>query len=50
MHWLHAAAAFGDQDTVTGTGPYAGRTFLLFKTTGNAAVYCIDVTGPWDTN
>ncbi len=49
-HWMHTAASFGDQDTVSGTGPYVGRTFLLFKTTGNAAAYCMDVTGPWDGN
>lgn len=50
FHWLHGIAAFADGDTVAGSGPYAGHTFLLLKTTGNSAAYCIDITGPWDTN
>jgi hypothetical protein len=50
MDWLHAVGTFTDQDTVTGAGAYAGHTFLLFKTTGNAAAYCVDIVGPWDTN
>lgn len=50
MQWLHTVASFADQDTVSGAGPYAGRTFLLFKTTGNSNAYCIDISGPWDTN
>lgn len=50
MHYLHTVASFNDQDTVTGAGPYASRTFLLLKTTGNNGAYCIDITGPWDTN
>ena len=49
-HYLHAVASFADQDTITGAGAYAGRTFLLLKTSPNAAVFCIDITGPWDTN
>jgi hypothetical protein len=35
---------------VAGADAYAGHTFLLFKATGNAAAYCIDITGPWDAN
>lgn len=50
FHFLHNPSVFTDQDTVTGVGPYAGRTFLLFKTTTNAGVYCMDITGPWNVN
>lgn len=50
MHFLHAIAGVADQDTITGAGVYAGRTFLIIKGTGNSGVYCIDITGPWDTN
>jgi hypothetical protein len=50
VQYMHTVASFADQDTVAGAGPFAGRTFLLFKTTGNSAAYCIDITGPWDAN
>lgn len=50
MHFLHGITAIADQDTIAGAGVYAGRTFLMFKTTANGGVYCIDITGPWDAN
>jgi hypothetical protein len=49
-HYLHTVASFTDQDTVAGAGVYSGHTFLLFKTTGQGGVHCIDITGAWDTN
>jgi hypothetical protein len=48
--WLHPIAGVADQDTVTGAGVYSGHTFLLFKQSQNSGLYCIDITGPWDTN
>jgi hypothetical protein len=49
MHQMHLLASWADQDQVTGSGVYAGHTFLMFKTTPNAGVYCIDIQA-WDTN
>ena len=42
-----------DGDTVTGSGAYAGRTFMVVKNVpGSSAVGTItlDITGPWETN
>jgi hypothetical protein len=50
MAYMHSQASYTDQDTVAGAGIYTGHTFLLFKTTPNGGGYCIDITGPWDTN
>jgi hypothetical protein len=47
---LHPATAFTDGDTVTGSGAYAGRTFLLVKQLGTNGVSAFDITGPWETN
>lgn len=49
MHFLHTTS-FADQDTIAGTGIYAGRTFLLLRQGHNGGVYCLDITGPWDAN
>jgi hypothetical protein len=49
-HFLHTLASVADGDTVSGSGVYAGHTFLIFKQTPAGGVHCIDITGPWDTN
>jgi hypothetical protein len=50
----HAAATFGDGDTVTGAGAYAGRTFLVVKSCigvgGGASLVLVDITGAWEAN
>lgn len=50
-HQVHAAASFGDGDTFTGVGDFAGRTFLLIKFSGgtsgtSAGVFCVE-TSDW---
>jgi hypothetical protein len=49
-HFLHTLASVADGDTISGSGIYAGRTFLIFKQSPGAGVHCFDITGPWDTN
>lgn len=53
-HICHAQSAFTDGDTITGSGPYAGRTFLIIKqgqgVNTTAGCYCMEITGPWESN
>jgi hypothetical protein len=42
--------ALSNGDTITGSGAYTGRTFLAIKPGANACCYCLDITGPWETN
>lgn len=48
----HSLAAFTDGDTITGSGAYAGRTFLTIvgMAPGGANMMCVDITGAWETN
>lgn len=48
---LHAISAFTDRDTFSGTGPYAGKTFIVLKAAGffSSGVYIIE-TSDWDAN
>ena len=42
-----------DGDTVTGSGAYAGRTFMVVKNVPSASsggLVLLDITGPWETN
>jgi hypothetical protein len=50
-HWVHPIAGVIDGDTFIGVpgSEYDGRSFLLFKTSGNSGVYCIETTN-WDTS
>lgn len=47
-HFCHAAASVGDLDTFTGVGDLLGIEFLFLKLGGNAGVYTMDVSGPWE--
>lgn len=48
----HPSAGFSADlgDTITGSGAYAGRTFQVIKQAPSGGVFCIDITGPWETN
>jgi len=46
--FLHPIASVADQDTVSGTGDFAGKTFLFIKTSGNSGVYMIETSNTVD--
>jgi hypothetical protein len=49
----HNTSLFTDGDLISGTGVYAGKTFLIIKVTAGSGVpgmLTFDITGPWDTN
>jgi len=48
-HFLHVIANLNDGDTFNGSGDYAGRSFMVVKTSGNSGVYVIETT-TWDTS
>lgn len=48
--FLHPIASVADADTVSGTGDFAGKTFLFIKTSGNSGVYMIETSNTLDTN
>jgi hypothetical protein len=47
-HILHAAGGFADGDTFTGTGDYAGRTFIVVKG-ANGGLAAVETTA-WDVS
>lgn len=49
-HFLHAIASVADQDTVSGVGDLAGKTYLFIKTSGNSGVYSIETSNTVETN
>ena len=53
-HVCHTINSFADRDTIVGSGPYAGRTFLVILNLGgltsSAGMLAFDITGPWETN
>ena len=48
-HLLHAISNVNDGDTFSGSGYYAGRTFMVVKQSGNSGAYVIETTA-WDTS
>ena len=48
--WLHPITNINDQDTFTGTGDLAGKTFLIVKQTPNAGVWVIETSATLETN
>ena len=40
--------------TIVGSGAYTGRTFLVIKSVNGGStltsLFCMDITGPWETN
>jgi len=49
-HFCHPIASVADADTVSGTGDFAGKTFLFIKTSGNSGVYMIETSNTVDVN
>ena len=47
--FMHPISNITDNDVFSGTGDFAGRTFLLIKQSGNAGAYVIETTN-WDTS
>jgi hypothetical protein len=47
---LQPTAAMANGDTFSGTGDLAGKTFLIIKPSGNAAVYTIETSATLETN
>jgi hypothetical protein len=47
---LHAIANFTDGQTFSGTGDYAGKTFVAIKESANLGVYIIETSNTVDTN
>jgi hypothetical protein len=48
--FCHAISNVNDGDTFNGVGQFAGRSFLLLKTSGNNGIYCIETSATLDTN
>lgn len=48
--FMHAIASVADQDTVSGTGDFAGKTFLFIKEAASSGVYMIETSNTLDTN
>jgi hypothetical protein len=48
--FLHAISNVSDQQTFTGSGGYAGRTFLIIKQSGNSGVYMLETSDTLETN
>lgn len=46
----HAVANFSDGQTFTGAGDYAGKSFLVLKSSGNAGVYMMETSATVETN
>lgn len=46
----HPASSFSNGDTITGSGAYSGRTFLVIAPGPATTAYCLDITGAWETN
>jgi hypothetical protein len=46
----HAIATVSDMDTITGLNEYAGKTFLILKSSQGGAVHCLETSNTWDTN
>ena len=49
----HERITLSDGDTFTGSGSLAGKTFMVVKTIGTAAlpgVLCLEISDTWDTN
>ena len=49
-HVLHALGSFSDGQTFTGTGDFAGRTFMVIKQSANAGVYLMETSNTLETN
>lgn len=51
-HFLHPqGCAINDGDTFSGTGPLAGKTFLIIKPTATGAgVFVLETSDTWETN
>jgi len=49
-HVLHALGGFSDGQTFTGTGDYAGKTFILMKQSSNSGVYLIETSNTVENN
>ena len=47
---LHPIAGFSDQQTFSGLGGYAGKSFLILKQSGNSGLYCIETSDTLETN
>lgn len=49
-HFLHAIAGVADGQTFSGSGDFAGKTFRVIKTSGNAGVYLMETSATVETN
>jgi hypothetical protein len=50
-HGVHPSSVFTDGDLINGTGPYAGRTFLIVKSVAPSPVgYVVIETTAWPTS
>jgi len=51
-HWLHPAGSqVSDQDTFSGTGPLAGKSFMIIKPgPGGLGTFVVETSDTWETN
>jgi len=49
-HFCHAVASVQDGQEFNGSGDYAGKSFLILKSSGNGGVYCLETSATVDTN
>lgn len=49
-HFCHSPTNVTDGDTFSGTGDYAGRSFMLIKPTANVCTFCIEVSATVEAN
>lgn len=47
---VHPLASFADQETFSGSGDLNGKSFMVFKSTGNSGLYILETSDTWDTN
>lgn len=48
--WNHVVSGVADGDTFNGAGDFAGRTFMIIKSTGAAGVFVVETSSTWDTS
>jgi hypothetical protein len=47
---FHVVAGFADGQTFSGSGPLAGKTFLIVKSSPNAGLFCMETSNTVETN
>lgn len=49
-HQCHPITSFTDGDIFTGVGDISGKTFKLYKQSGNAGIFCIETSNTLETD